>query len=57
LRFNELLQAVCRKLLVKIKELDCVSGELDNLMKVNAIPTIFVDEKLAVRSFTRESRR
>ena len=55
--FNGLLQAVCRKLLVKIRELDCVSGELNNLMRVCAIPAIFVDEKLVVRGFTRESRR
>ncbi len=55
--FNDLLQTVCRKLLVKIRELDCVSGELSNLMKVCAVPAIFVDEKLMVRGFTRESRR
>jgi len=55
--FNILLQTVCRKLLAKMRELDCVSGELSNLMKVCAIPAIFVDEKLLVRAFTRESRR
>lgn len=55
--FNDLLHTVCRKLLVKIRELDCVSGELNNLMKVCAMPVIFVDEKLIVRNFTRESRR
>ena len=51
------LQTVCRKLDAKIRELDCVAGDLSNLMKVCAIPAIFVDEKLNVRSFTRESRR
>jgi len=55
--FNILLQAVCGKLLAKIRELDCVTGELNNLKKVCAIPAIFVDEKLIVRSFTRESRQ
>jgi hypothetical protein len=54
---NNLLQTVCRKLLVKIRELDCVSGELDNLMKVCPVPAIFVDDKLVIRSFTRESRQ
>jgi two-component system CheB/CheR fusion protein len=55
--FNGLLQTVSRKLLGKIRELDCVSGELSNLMKVCATPAIFVDDKLAVRSFTPESRQ
>ena len=55
--FNDLLQTVCRKLLVKIRELDCVSGELSTLMKVCGMPAVFVDETLMVRSFTRESRR
>lgn len=54
---NGLLQTVCHKLLAKMRELDCVNGELSNLMKSCAIPAIFVDEKLMVRSFTRESRR
>jgi len=54
---NGLLQTVCHKLLAKMKELDCVNGELNNLMKSCALPAIFVDEKLTVRSFTRESRR
>jgi two-component system CheB/CheR fusion protein len=54
---NILLQSVCQKLLLRIRELDCVSGELNNLMKVCAIPAIFVDDKLIVRRFTRESRR
>ena len=53
---NGLLQTVCHKLLGKMRELDCVSGELNNLMKSCAIPAIFVDENLMVRSFTRESR-
>ena len=55
--FNDLLQAVCHKLLAKIRELDYVTGELNNLIKVCGIPAIFVDEKLIVRNFTRESRR
>ena len=55
--FNGLLQTVCHKLLAKMRELDCVSGELNNLMKVCATPAIFVDENLVVRSFTRESRQ
>jgi len=54
---NGLLQTVCHKLLGKMRELDCVSGELNNLMKSCAIPAIFVDENLVVRSFTRGSRR
>ena len=54
---NGLLQTVCHKLLAKMKELDCVSGELSNLIKSCAIPAIFVDENLMVRSFTRESRQ
>ena len=54
---NGLLQTVSYKLLAKMRELDCVSAELTNLMKSCAIPAIFVDEKLMVRSFTRESRR
>jgi hypothetical protein len=55
--FNGLLHSVCRKLLGKIRELDCVSGDLKNLMEVCAIPAVFVDEKLMIRSFTRESRQ
>jgi transcriptional regulator with PAS, ATPase and Fis domain len=55
--FNNLLQTVCRKLLEKTRELDCVSGELSNIMKVCTIPTICVDENLRVRSFTREIRQ
>jgi two-component system CheB/CheR fusion protein len=51
------LQSVCRKLLAKIRELDRVNNELNDLMKVCAIPAIFVDETLTVRSFTRESRQ
>ena len=54
---NGLLQTVCHKLLAKMRELDRVSGELSNLMKSCAIPAIFVDEKLVVRGFTRESRQ
>jgi two-component system CheB/CheR fusion protein len=55
--FNDLFQSVCRKLVDKIRELDCVSGELNNLMKVCGVAAIFVDERLTVRSFTRESRQ
>jgi hypothetical protein len=55
--FNSLLQTVCYKLVAKIRELDCVSGELRNIMRICAIPAICVDEKLVVRSFTRESRQ
>ncbi len=44
--FNGLLQAVCAKLLVKIRELDRANGDLQNLMEVSAIPAVFVDEKL-----------
>ena len=51
------LQSVCQKLLAKIRELDRVNNELNDLMKVCAIPAIFVDEKMQVRGFTRESRR
>ena len=54
--FSNLLQTVCRKLLLKIRELDCVNADLSNLMKVCAMPVILVDEKLTVRSFTKESR-
>lgn len=54
---NGLLQTVCRKLLSRIRELERVSGELASIMKVCAIPAICVDERLLVRSFTRESRR
>jgi len=39
--FNGLLQTVCRKLLTKIRELDCVSGQLTNLSKVCGIPLDF----------------
>jgi hypothetical protein len=51
------LQSVCQKLLANIRELDRANNELTDLMKVCAVPAIFVDEKLKVRSFTRESRR
>src|SRR5215469_8686430 len=47
--FDGLLQEVSRKLLAKIREIDCVDSELSNLMKVCGIPAIFVDEKLIVR--------
>lgn len=54
---SSVLESVCRKLLAKIRELDRANNELSDLMKVCATPAIFVDEKLQVRSFTRESRR
>jgi len=50
--FNDLLQAVCAKLVVKIRELDRAAGELRNLIKASAIPAIFVDENLRIRDFT-----
>src|SRR5438128_1251233 len=51
------LQSVCQELLAKIRDLDRVTNEMSDLMKVCAIPAIFVDEEMKVRSFTRESRR
>jgi len=50
--FNDLLQTVCAKLVLKIRELDLATGDLRNLIKVSAIPAIFVDEYLRVRDFT-----
>jgi len=51
---NGLLQSVCAKLLAKIKELERVKGDLQNLMTVSAIPAVFVDENLLIRRFTPE---
>jgi len=50
--FNDLLHTVCAKLVLKIRELDLATGDLRNLIKVSAIPAIFVDEYLRVRDFT-----
>ncbi len=50
--FNDLLHTVCAKLVLKIRELDLATGDLRNLIKVSAIPAIFVDEVLRVRDFT-----
>lgn len=51
-----ILESVCRKLLCNIRELDRANNELNDLMKVCAIPMIVVDEQLMVRKFTREIR-
>jgi two-component system CheB/CheR fusion protein len=50
--FNDLLQAISAKLVVKIRELDRATGDLRNLIRASAIPAIFVDENLRVRDFT-----
>ena len=50
--FNDLLQAVSAKLLIKIRELDRACGDLRNLIKVSSIPAIFIDERLRIREFT-----
>src|ERR1700754_2865930 len=55
--FNDLLQTVCAKLVLKIRELDLATGDLRNLIKVSAIPAIFVDEYLRVRDFTPAMRK
>jgi two-component system CheB/CheR fusion protein len=51
---NDVLQTVCAKLVVKIKELDHANSDLHNLMEVSAIPAIFIDENLLIRHFTPE---
>jgi PAS domain-containing protein len=55
--FNDLLQAVSAKLLIKIRELDRASGDLRNLLKVSPIPAIFIDESLRIREFTPAIKR
>ena len=55
--FNDLLHTVCAKLVLKIRELDLATGDLRNLIKVSAIPAIFVDEYLRVRDFTPAMRK
>jgi two-component system CheB/CheR fusion protein len=55
--FNDLLQNVCAKLVLKIRQLDLATGDLRNLIKVSAIPAIFVDEYLRVRDFTPAMRK
>jgi two-component system CheB/CheR fusion protein len=55
--FNDLLQAVCAKLVVKIRELDRVNADLRNLIEASPIPAIFIDESLVIRDFTPATRK
>jgi two-component system CheB/CheR fusion protein len=54
---NDLVETVCAKLVVKIRELDRATGDLQNLINVTAIPAIFVDENLRIRDFTPAMRK
>lgn len=54
---NDLLENVCAKLVVKIRELDRATGDLQDFIKVSAIPAIFVDEDLCIRDFTPAMRK
>jgi len=49
-----LLQTVSGKLVSKIKELDILSGDFQNLLEATRAAMIFVDDTLRIRRFTPE---
>jgi two-component system CheB/CheR fusion protein len=49
---NEELQTVNNQLTGKVDELDRASSDLRNLFESTRVPTVFLDRKLVIRSFT-----
>jgi CheY-like chemotaxis protein len=50
--FNDLLENLSKRLVLKVHELRRSNAELQNLLEVGAIPAVFVDEDLRVRHFS-----
>ena len=50
--FNDLLENLSKRLVLKVHELRRTGAELRSLLEVGAIPAVFVDEDLRVRHFS-----
>ena len=50
--FNDLLENLSKRLVLKVHELRRTGAELRNLLEVGGVPAVFVDEDLRVRHFS-----
>ena len=50
--FNDLLENLSKRLVLKVHELRRSNAELQNLLEVGATPAVFVDEDLRIRHFS-----
>src|SRR5271154_4974070 len=50
--FNDLVENLSRRLVLKVHELERTGAELRNLLEAGATPSVFVDEDLRIRHFS-----